>query len=92
MTTTKQSVLTAEDLVKGIKDIQILRDIIEHHQMAKIQIAGKSVSVDVQTANALILVFDACNFQAQCKFAAMIYHSQNFFNKILEFTWDHVKA
>ncbi|KKM89106.1 hypothetical protein LCGC14_1251990 [marine sediment metagenome] len=83
--------LTGRDLIQGGRNISILKNIQTHHQHAKIQVAGKSVAIDGVTANALATVYDALKTEHQLKFAAMLHHSPATFQRILDFSWAHVK-
>ncbi len=83
--------LTGRDLLQGMRNVTILREIRERHQHAKIQVAGESVAVDMQTANVLITVYDALGLEAQAKFAGLLHHSPGTFHGLVDFSWKHVK-
>ncbi|KKN20136.1 hypothetical protein LCGC14_0938790 [marine sediment metagenome] len=83
--------LTGRDLLRGMQNVTILREIRERHQHAKIQVAGRSVAVDMQTANVLIMVYDALGLEAQAKFAGMLHHSPGTFRRLVDFSWGQVK-
>lgn len=83
--------LTGEDFFRGFRNLTILRGIVERHQHAKIQIAGRSVAVDMQTANALTTVYDALGLEAQAKFVGLLHHSPGTFRSIVDFSWKQVK-
>ena len=84
--------LTDRDIYQGGTNLETLRAIAERQQHTKIQVAQKSVTVDAQTARLLALVHDALNAGNKVKFVAMLPHSQATFRKIVDFSWNHVKA
>lgn len=81
--------LTSKDIYAGGANITKLREIGARHQHSKIQVAGKSVAVDAQTANLLVTVHDALSAENKVTFAAMTAHSYGTFKKIVDFSWSH---
>ncbi len=82
--------LTAKDLYEGAHNLETLRTIAVRHQQAKIQVGGKSVAIDAVTANALVTVLDALSLENEMKFVSMLAHSQDTFQRVLDFSWAHV--
>ena len=84
--------LTARDMAEGARNLAILREITVRHQHARLRIAGKTVSVDAQTANMLVAVHDALRSDNQPKFEGMLAHSGATFSRLVDFGWGHVKT
>ena len=82
--------LDTKDIYEGARNLEILRDIIKNHQHSRVNVAGKTIAVDMQTANVLVTVHDALNIEMKTKFIAMLYHSPDSFNKIVNFSWGQV--
>ena len=82
--------LTGKDLMEGMRNIDILVNIKEMHQHAKIRVAGKTVAIDAQTANAITTVYNALNTDNQGKFAGMLAHSPKTFERMVDFAWKSI--
>jgi hypothetical protein len=52
---------------------------------------GKSIKVDMQTANVILKVIDALNDKNKTKFTDMLGKSKANFAKAVEFSWGAVK-
>ena len=83
--------MRGSNIAEGLRNLSILRDIIERHQHAKIQVGGKSVAVDAVTAQALVTVHDALDLENQCRFAGMTAHDSTTFQSLIDFSWSQVK-
>ena len=79
--------LTPRDIYAGGANITIMRNVLTHHQHAKIQVGGKSTTIDAQTANVLVTVHDALDAKNKVSFAAMTAHSTGTFRKMVDFAW-----
>ena len=84
--------LTTRDFMEGMRNVAILGQVVERHQHAKIQVGGKSVAVDAQTANALTTVYNALNPDNQAKFAGMLAHNAGTFKRMVDFSWAYTKG
>jgi len=83
--------LEGRDLVEGRRNLDILRAIPKMHQHAKVRIAGKTCTVDVQTANMLTTVHDALGPENQARFQGMLAHSASTFHRLVNFGWSQAK-
>ena len=81
---------TAKELVEGRRNLDILRVIPRMHQHAKMRIAGKTTSVDAQTANVLVMVHDALNDKNQISFQSMLSISPSTFRRAVDFSWSRI--
>ena len=81
--------LNPKDIYQGATNLEILRQVGERHQHSKIQVGGKSVSIDAQTAHVLVLVHDALSTPNKVNFVGMLAHSPATFNRIVDFAWKH---
>ena len=89
MTTAMKVDVTERDVYEGARNLEILRAIVTGHQHSKIRIAGKTSSVDAQTANVLVTVHDALGAKNKVSFVALLAHSPATFRKLVDFAWAH---
>ena len=82
--------LSERDIYEGARNLEILRQIIAGHQHSKIRIAGKTCTVDAQTANALVTVHDALGIKNQVTFVGFLAHSTGTFHAMVDFSWKQV--
>jgi hypothetical protein len=76
---------------KATRNIDTLRNIVEHHQHAKLSFTdGPTCAVDAFTANALMTVYNALRPDLQTKFEQMITTHRGFIRTV-KFTWKVVK-
>ena len=72
--------------------IKKLRVMVSKSGMGRIKFAdGKSISVDITTAKAILKVYDALGDSAKKKFAERIGESKEWFLKIVDFCWKQFK-
>ena len=77
---------------KATHSIDTLRGIIEHHQHSRLTFnAGPTCAVDVQTANAILLVYDALNEANQAKVRGMLTTHKGF-KRLINFAWSQVRS
>lgn len=73
------------DKLSPEEKISILRDIISQHQFQKVKSSGHIQTVDAQTANIIVKVYDALNEVNKKKYASWPIH------RMADFAWSHVK-
>ena len=83
--------LSPKDIYAGGANITVMREIGKRHQHSKIQVGGKSTTIDAQTANVLVTVHDALEAKNQVSFAAMTAHSPATFARLIDFAWKQVR-
>ena len=62
------------DKLSETERIDLLRDIVSQHQFQKVKSAGHIQTVDVQTANVIVKVYDALNPENKTKYASKPIH------------------
>jgi hypothetical protein len=68
-----------------------LKNIVDNHTAKSVKFKdGKSMKVDVQTANAILKVHGALNDENKKKVSDMAHKSKEHFNKVADFAWKHV--
>lgn len=69
-----------------------LQSIVDNHAAKPIKFKdGKSMKVDVQTANAVLNVHKALNDENKQKVADMAHKSKEHFGRVVDFAWKHTK-
>ena len=69
-----------------------LNDIVSNHTAKSIKFKdGKSMKVDVQTANAVLNVHKALNDENKKKVEDMAHKSKDHFTRVVDFAWKHTK-
>lgn len=72
--------------------IHHLNDIVSNHSAKPIKFKdGKSMKVDVQTANAVLNVHKALNDENKKKIENMAHKSKEHFTRVVDFAWKHSK-
>lgn len=72
--------------------IDTIKSIVKQKQAMDIKLKdGKSVKVDMQTANVILKVVDALNDKNKTKFTDMLGKSKSNFQKAVDFSWGAVK-
>ena len=71
--------------------IHHLKHIVDNHSAKSVKFKdGKTMKVDVQTANAVLKVHGALNDINKKKIEDMSHKSKEHFNKVVDFAWKHV--
>lgn len=72
--------------------IHHLKHIVDNHSAKTVKFKdGKSMKVDVQTANAVLKVHGALNDENKKKISDMAHKSKEHFGKVVDFAWKHLK-
>ena len=72
--------------------IHHLTDIVNNHTAKPVKFKdGKSMKVDVQTANAVLNVHKAVNDENKKKIENMAHKSKEHFTRVVDFAWKHSK-
>jgi hypothetical protein len=72
--------------------IDTIKSIAKNKQAMSVKLKdGKSVKVDMQTANVILKVIDALNDKNKSKFTDMLGKSKANFQKAVDFSWGAVK-
>ena len=88
--TTFANIQTEESLEENV--IHHLQHIVDNHSAKSIKFKdGKSMKVDVQTANAVLNVHKALNDENKKKVADMAHKSKEHFGRVVDFAWKHTK-
>jgi hypothetical protein len=85
--------LQAEEVVEIDEDVMgHLKHIVDNHTAKSLKFKdGKSMKVDVQTANAVLKVHGALNDENKKKVSDMAHKSKEHFGKVVDFAWKHLK-
>jgi len=69
-----------------------LKHIVDNHTAKAVKFKdGKTMKVDVQTANAVLKVHGALNDENKKKVSDMAHKSKEHFGKVVDFAWKHLK-
>jgi hypothetical protein len=86
-TTMESTEVIEEDIIHHLKHI------VDNHAAKPIKFKdGKSMKVDVQTANVILKVHGALNNENKKKVADMAHKSKEHFGRVVDFAWKHSKG
>ena len=89
-TTEEETEYTGDYIEENI--IHHLKDIVDSHTAKPHKFAdGKTMKIDVQTANAVLKVHNALNAENKKKVSDMAHKSKQHFGKVVDFAWKHLK-
>lgn len=84
--------LSPKDLSDGAHNLDVLRNIVSRSQHARVRLGGKTSAVDLQTANLLLVVYEALSPDNKVNFVGLLGHSAGSFARLVTLAWCSTKV